>query len=83
MYGDNDTSEIENHITLDQTSIGQNAQKWGCLQVRVSMLYSCYVGQTACHLQTHLSEHRNRPGPVREHLRKCQTTLNEEDVQTE
>ena len=33
MYGDNDTSETENHITLDQTSSGQNAQKWGCVQV--------------------------------------------------
>ena len=32
---------------------------------------SCYVGQTARHLQTRISEHMNKTGPVKKHFLEC------------
>ena len=41
---------------------------------------ACYVGQTGRHLQTRLKEHLLRPGPMKKHLNKCDTTITEEQV---
>ena len=41
---------------------------------------ACYVGQTGRHLQTRLKEHLLRPGPMKTHLNKCDTTITEEHV---
>ena len=42
---------------------------------------ACYVGQTSRHLQSRFREHVKNPGPMRTHLKKCQTELSEEGAQ--
>merc|ERR1711867_386061 len=39
-----------------------------------------YVGQTSRHLQTRLKEHILRPGPMKTHLKNCETSITEEHV---
>ena len=41
---------------------------------------ACYVGQSSRHLQTHFREHTRNPGPVKTHLRNCNTTITEEHI---
>ena len=36
---------------------------------------ACYVGQTARHLQTRMSEHKNNKGPVKTHFAQCDSTF--------
>ena len=40
----------------------------------------CYVGQSSRHLQTRIREHTKNPGPVKTHLRNCNTTITEEHI---
>ena len=39
-----------------------------------------YVGYTIRHLRRRLGEHRNNEGPMKTHLAKCRTTIDEDDV---
>ena len=41
---------------------------------------ACYVGQSSRHLQTSIREHTKNPGPVKTHLRNCNTTITEEHI---
>ena len=41
---------------------------------------ACYVGQSSRHLQTRIREHTKNPGPVKTHLRNCNTTITEEHI---
>ena len=41
---------------------------------------ACYVGQSNRHLQTRIREHTKNPGPVKNHLRNCNTTITEEHI---
>ena len=41
---------------------------------------ACYVGQSSRHLQTRFREHTRNPGPMKNHLYQCNTTITEEDV---
>ena len=41
---------------------------------------ACYVGQTSRHMQTRFHEHIKRQGPVKEHLKNCDTTIDTNDV---
>ena len=40
----------------------------------------CYVGQSSRHLQIRIREHTKNPGPVKTHLRNCNTTITEEHI---
>ena len=41
---------------------------------------ACYVGETTRHLQARFKEHQQRAGPMKQHLKDCDTTLTEEDI---
>ena len=41
---------------------------------------ACYVGQSSRHLQIRIREHTKNPGPVKTHLRNCNTTITEEHI---
>jgi hypothetical protein len=42
---------------------------------------ACYVGQTSRHLQTRFREHSTKTGPMKTHLRQCNTSISEENVE--
>ena len=49
-------------------------------QITCSRCKTCYVGQTARHLQTRFREHQNNAGPIKSHGLKCSKTFSEDDV---
>ena len=49
-------------------------------QIKCLGCNASHVGQTCRHLTTRLNEHMTRKGPVKEHLQKCQSKINEQCV---
>ena len=49
-------------------------------QINCPVCADSYVGETERHMTTRLREHILRDGPVKTHIEKCKTELNEEDV---
>ena len=42
---------------------------------------ACYVGETCRHMKTRLTEHIQKPGPMKTHLAQCDTNLTGEHVE--
>ena len=49
-------------------------------QIKCPGCNASYVGQTCRHLTTRLNEHLTRKGPVKEHLKLCQNSINEQCI---
>ena len=49
-------------------------------KIQCSRCQACYVGQTARHLTTRISEHKTKKGPVKEHFLNCDTEVTFESV---
>ena len=72
------------HLKLIKTTLKPPVEK----MIRSGIVYkitcprctACYVGQSSQHLQTHFREHTRNPGPVKTHLRNCNTTVTEEHI---
>ena len=80
LYYHNDNQETKNHHAFSQTTRGEDDQKRYCLQDNMSSLYSVLCRTIKPTPTNPHREHTKNPGPVKTHIRNCNTTINEEHI---